>query len=230
MPPDVLATVVSVRVGRPRTLIDPGDTDKKPRRWRTSFFREPVEGPVDVGPRGLAGDEVADKKYHGSPDQALLFYAAAHYPLWRQELGLEEMDAGGFGENLTVDGATEAEICLGDRLRVGTALLEVTSPRFPCWKIDRRWGRKGITARVAETGRCGWYVRVLEPGVLRRLDPLLLVERPAPGETVALAARAGFGPAPFEEAAEAILASTAPMDPGLKEGIAARLKRPASNH
>lgn len=224
MPLDTIARLVSVRVGRPRTLVEAGDAGGKHRSWRTSFLRDPVEGPVAVGLRGLAGDEVADKKYHGSPDQAVLFYAAAHYPGWRKELDLDEMNSGGFGENLTVEGATEADICLGDRLRVGTAIFEVTSPRFPCWKIDRRWGRKGITARVAETGRCGWYVRVLETGSLSNGDAVELLERPAPAATVALAARAGFGPTPFHEAAQVILACEAPMDPGLKKAIRARLK------
>lgn len=228
MPPDAIAKVISVRVGRPRTLVEPGNDGKKPRTWRTSFFRDSVEGPIHVGLRGLAGDEVADKRYHGSPDQAVLFYSAAHYPLWREELHLAEMGPGGFGENLTVDGATEADVCLGDRLRVGSALFEVTSPRFPCWKIDRRWETAGITSRVAENGRCGWYVRVLETGSLQNGGDLIVESRDWPNATIAKAARAAFGPAPFEEEARVILDCEAPMDAGLKPAIQARLARATS--
>ena len=87
-----------------------------------------------------------------------------HYPAWHQELGRPEIGPGGFGENFTVDGLDETTACVGDVYAVGNTRIQVTGPRYPCIKISRRWGIPTLKARVAKTGRTGWYCRVLQEG------------------------------------------------------------------
>ena len=185
--PRTLGTVISVRVGRVLTLGDPDAATPAARPWRTAFLKEPVGGWVDVARLGLSGDAVADPKHHGGVDKAVLMYPADHYPLWRAELNLPEIGPGGFAENLSVAGVTEADVCVGDRLRVGEVTFEVSQPREPCKKIDRRWQRRDMTKAVAATGRSGWYLRVLTPGRLRNGQEVDLLERPYPRLSVAAA-------------------------------------------
>lgn len=142
----------------------------------------PVVDAVAVDAMGLIGDEQADRTVHGGIDKAIHHYPADHYDWWRDELGdAPLLDApGAFGENISTTGLDEQNVCLGDRFRLGTALVEVTQARQPCWKLDHRFGTKGVMAGVVRTRRSGWYYRVLEPGVLRAGDALELVERPWP--------------------------------------------------
>jgi MOSC domain-containing protein YiiM len=170
-----VASVVSVNVGRIRALDD----------WVSAFVKTPVSGPVHVGPLGLEGDEHADGTNHGGPERAVLMYAESHYPEWREELGLEDLRYGGFAENLTVRGLAEDDVCIGDALRVGGALLEVSGPRAPCWKIGRRWDVEDLTQRVSVTTRIGWLLRVVEEGVVAAGDGVEILDRPYPELTVA---------------------------------------------
>ena len=199
-PPRPLGPASHVFVGTPKTYGTEGGKGFD-RPMTTSFFRQPIDGPVTVGPRGIEGDEVADKKHHGKPDQALLLFAGDEYPRWRDDTGLAAMGPGGFGENVVIGGITEADVCIGDRLRIGTAEFAVASPRFPCRKIDYRWKQSGLTARCAAVGRGGIYVRVIETGTFQAGDSVMLLDRPAPGVTLNAAARAAFGPEPYEDEA-----------------------------
>ena len=142
----------------------------------------PVADSVAVGPMGLAGDEQADRTVHGGIDKAIHHYPADHYDWWRQYLGdAPLLDApGAFGENISTAGLHEENIFLGDRFRLGSALVEVTQARQPCWKLDHRFQAKGVMAQVVKTRRTGWYYRVLEPGEARAGDLLELVDRPYP--------------------------------------------------
>ena len=148
----------------------------------------------------------ADTKNHGTPNQAVLVYAAAHYPCWRAELGRAEIGPGGFGENFTVDGLDETNVCIGDVYAVGEAHIQVTGPRYPCVKISRRWGIPTLTARVAETGRTGWYCRVLHEGWVEPGVPIVLVDRPYPRITVARVNDFGHGRDRDVEAAQELAA------------------------
>ncbi|HUJ29476.1 MAG TPA: MOSC domain-containing protein [Myxococcales bacterium] len=143
------------------------------------FGKQPVRGPVRVGAENVEGDKQMDRRYHGGPDKAVLAYSADHYPLWRAELSWPDLPFGGFAENLSVEGVTEDTACVGDVWRAGTAVLQISSPRFPCIKIPRFWRRPALLERVVETGRTGWYMRVLEPGVLQEGDEIALLERGA---------------------------------------------------
>jgi MOSC domain-containing protein YiiM len=179
--------LLSVQVGQARDVEDDEGV------WRTAFFKEPCAGPVQVRRLGLDGDQQADPEVHGGEDKAALLYSADHFPAWRSEPGLEGLTFGGFGENLTVEGEDESTICIGDVYRLGGAVLEVSQPRAPCWKLARRWGSDWLPRRVLETGRCGWYVRVLQEGPVQASDVAERLERPATGLTVLVACRQLYG-------------------------------------
>jgi MOSC domain-containing protein YiiM len=170
-----------------------GAQDEMQRPWETSFFREPDSQPRWLYTTHLDGNRQADTKHHGTLNQAVLLYAAEHYPVWRDELGRSEIGPGGFGENFTLDGLNEQGACIGDIYTLGEAQIQVTGPRYPCWKIERRWGITGLTARVAESGRTGWYCRVLREGWIEPGLPVLLAERPYPRWTIALVNDFGHG-------------------------------------
>jgi MOSC domain-containing protein YiiM len=187
------AILHAIQVGTPHRYLLPGAEGARQRSWRTSFFREPSPQRRWLATTHLAGNQQADTKNHGTPDQAVLVYATAHYPLWRQELDRPEIGPGGFGENFTVDGLDETTVCIGDVYAVGDAHIQVTGPRYPCVKISRRWGIPALTARVAETGRTGWYCRVLREGWVEPGVPIALVDRPYPSLTVALVNDVGHG-------------------------------------
>ena len=142
----------------------------------------PVAEAVAVGPMGLAGDEQADRTVHGGVDKAIHHYPADHYDWWRGYLGEAPLlgGPGAFGENISTSGLDETNVFLGDRFRLGTALVEVTQARQPCWKLDHRFQTKGVMAQVVKTRRTGWYYRVLEAGQVEAGDALDLVERPYP--------------------------------------------------
>ena len=142
----------------------------------------PVADAVAVDAMGLVGDEQADRTVHGGIDKAIHHYPADHYDWWRGHLGdAPLLDApGAFGENISTTGLDETSVFLGDRFRLGTALVEVSQARQPCWKLDHRFGIKGVMAQVVKTRRTGWYYRVLEAGEVCAGDSLELVERPYP--------------------------------------------------
>ena len=141
-----------------------------------------VDGPLDLGPEGFAGDEQADLRVHGGVEKAVHHYPFDHYPLWRGELGSLPVleSAGGFGENISTTGLTEETVAVGDVFRLGTALVQVSQGRQPCWKLNKRFGVSDMSRRVQQSGRTGWYYRVLEPGEVIPGDALVLVDRTAP--------------------------------------------------
>jgi len=149
---------------------------------RSAIAKSPRPGAVEIGPLGIAGDQQGDPRVHGGPDKAVHHYPFDHYAAWRAELGDRPvLDApGAFGENLSSRGLDEDAVCLGDRFSLGTAVLEVSQGRQPCWKLNDRFGVPDMARRVQDTGRTGWYYRVVEPGVARAGDALVLLERPCP--------------------------------------------------
>jgi MOSC domain-containing protein YiiM len=182
--------LVSLRVGRPTLLPIPsgseaGDQDPdEPRVFRSAITKHAVTGPVMLSALGLEGDQVEDTRVHGGAEQALLAYAASHYPRWRAEWGRDDVGPGGFGENLTVEGADETTVCIGDRWAIGDALVEVTKPRSPCNRLAWYQRREDLIQRVRASGRSGWYLRVLTPGLIEPGSEIRLVERGCPGMTV----------------------------------------------
>jgi len=170
--------VISVNIGQAF------DADWAGKLKRTAIDKRPVTHRVAVQINGLAGDERADKPNHGSPGQAVYAYAREDYDWWERELGRELRD-GRFGENLTTSGLDVNGALLGERWRIGSALLEVTAPRVPCvvfrnWLDEPRWAK-----RFTEARRPGAYLRVLELGELGVGDEVEVVHRPAASVTVA---------------------------------------------
>ena len=148
----------------------------------TAIAKQPLIGPVFITPLGIAGDEQGDRLNHGGPDMALHHYPLDHYRYWRETLGKHPLLAapGAFGENISTTGLTESTVCLGDRFALGTALVEVSKARQPCWKQALRLGQPDMVSRIVSTRRSGWYYRVLEPGVVTAGDEMTLVERQRP--------------------------------------------------
>lgn len=181
------------------------------------------EGTVQVLEEGLAPDEQADRRVHGGPEMALHLYPLDHHAWWRAKIGdhpaLDE--PGGFGSNLAVTGLTEDLVHIGDRFRLGTALIEVSQPRQPCWKIEHRFGHKGMVAAIIKSGRSGWYFRVIETGDVAAGDALERVALGATDWNVARVFRALVaGQATPRELTE--LAALAPLSPRLREKAAAK--------
>lgn len=146
---------------------------------RSAIDKRPHSGPLAVTKLGLAGDEQGDLRVHGGVEKAIHHYPREHYTAWVTELGEHPLLAqpGAFGENFSTVGWSEHDVCLGDRIRVGTALLEVSQGRLPCWKLSDRFTLPDLALRVQQSGRTGWYYRVLEEGVVCAGDSLQLVER-----------------------------------------------------
>ncbi|SFS46589.1 MOSC domain-containing protein [Marininema halotolerans] len=164
--------ITSIQVGKPQTHY----TWKRP--WKSGIKKERISGPVYLGNTNLAGDGQEDLKNHGGTDKAVLAYGLAHYSLWDKELSGMDLGPGGFGENFTIHGQTERDVCIGDVFRMGEGVLQVSQTRMPCWKLDARWEIEGLSTRVKETGRSGWYLRVLKEGFVEEGQPLLLLDRP----------------------------------------------------
>jgi MOSC domain-containing protein YiiM len=159
-------------------------------RWQgrdieTGIFKEPVDRPVRVGRANLDGDRQADLRVHGGENKAVYAYSAEHYEWWRRELG-RSLPFGVFGENLTIEGFPEEEVCVGDRFRIGGALLEAVQPRFPCFKLGLKFEDEGMIERFLESERWGVYFRVVAEGLLRAGDAAVREHRdpvrfPVPG-------------------------------------------------
>ncbi|MBK0327296.1 MOSC domain-containing protein [Rhodobacteraceae bacterium F11138] len=149
---------------------------------QSGIDKTPVARPLALGPEGFESDEQADRRVHGGVEKAVHHYPFEHYATWRKELGTMPPLAkpGGFGENLSTTGLTEATVAVGDVFRLGSALLQVSQGRQPCWKLNRRFGVPDMARRVQQSGRTGWYYRVLQPGTVAPGDMLERIDRIAP--------------------------------------------------
>jgi MOSC domain-containing protein YiiM len=143
----------------------------------TSIFKEPVPGRLFVRRMSLEGDWQADLRSHGGVNKAVYAYPSAHYAWWSQETSRDDLRPGQFGENLTVEGLTEDTVRLGDVFRIGSALLQVTQPRYPCFKLGIRMDDPHFPRRFLASGRTGFYLRVLEEGEVGVGDGMELVEK-----------------------------------------------------
>lgn len=180
-------TLVSIQVGQPTTYGRDDAADPHDRTWTSAFFKSPISGQVFVSRTNIAGDAQADRENHGGSDKAVLAYAASHYDRWRAERPNVPWCHGGFGENLTIAGLTENNVCIGDVWSLGEAVFQVSQPRQPCWKLARRWRITELTASVINNGRTGWYLRVVREGLIDTGQALTLTQRPHPAWTVARA-------------------------------------------
>ena len=152
----------------------------------SGIFKSAVDGPQHLGTNGLEGDEQADLRYHGGPEKALHQYPAEHYALLAQEWPqcASLLGPGVLGENISTRGMTEHDVCIGDVFGMGEARIQLSQPRSPCWKIDRRLKVDGASRFVEAAGVTGWYYRVLDEGRLCAGDEIVLLERPNPWLTL----------------------------------------------
>ena len=172
-------TLVSVNVGLPRDVAWRGQT------VHTGVWKHPVDGRRRVRRGNIDGDGQGDLAGHGGEQRAVLVYQLDSYRHWRVELGRDDLSPGVFGENFTVDGLRDDQVCIGDRYRVGTALFEVTQPRVTCYRVGLRLDEPRIPALLVAHHRPGFYLRVLEEGDVGAGDPVELVAAGSPGMTVA---------------------------------------------
>ena len=159
----------------------------------TAYGKQPRDGAVHAGPLGLAGDEVANTRVHGGPEKAIYAYGAGNYALWAAEhpQHAATLVPGGFGENLLIEGLDEASVCIGDRWRIGSALVEVCQPRQPCVTLARWFGDPKMVKSMVRNGRSGWYLRVLEAGEMVPGD-IQLEYRPEGAWTIARVTEASY--------------------------------------
>ena len=164
-------TLLSVQTGRVAPL--------GPEAVPSGIVKIARSGAVAVGPLGLDGDEQADLEVHGGPDKAVYAYAAAHFPDWAARFAHLAFAGGAMGENLTVSGLEEKDICVGDVHAIGTALLQVCQPRQPCFKFNLLHDDL-VSSAMVRSFQSGWYYRVLAPGALSAGDVVTLQARPNP--------------------------------------------------
>jgi MOSC domain-containing protein YiiM len=170
--------VLSVNVGSPRLIAWKGQT------LNTGIFKKPVDGPVMIRQLDLDGDRQADLSVHGGPYKAVYAYPSEHYALWKKELPEMDLPWGQFGENLTTEGLNEKDTHIGDILRIGHATVQVTQPRVPCFKLAAKFKRDDILKRFLQSGRSGFYVSVVEEGLVAAGDEIERIKEDANGITV----------------------------------------------
>ena len=150
----------------------------------TGIYKQPVSGRVWLGKLSLDGDAQADHTVHGGEHQAAYAYPHEHYAHWQTVLGREALPHGTFGENLTVGGLLESEVNVGDILRIGAAVVQVTLPRLPCFKFGHKIGRPDILKEFLHSGKSGFYLRVLTEGEVGAGDDIEVIERDPAGITI----------------------------------------------
>jgi MOSC domain-containing protein YiiM len=169
--------LLSVNVGRPRAFGHQGKSVK------SSIWKAPVEGPVAVRGVNLEGDDQADREVHGGPDKAVYGYAVEDVRWWEGELD-RALPLSAFGENLTTSGIDVSGALIGERWEIGTALLEVSQPRSPCWKLGVRMDDPAFPRKFTKAQRPGAYLRIVREGVLAAGDPIRVLHRPDHGVRV----------------------------------------------
>lgn len=172
--------IESLNIGLPKKEVFHG------REIITGICKTGVSEPLSLKKLGFEGDGVGDVQHHGGPDKAVCVYSTDHYPYWERVLGTK-LPIAAFGENLSVSNLLEKDICIGDVLGLGTALVQVTQPRQPCKTLAARYGRSDIIKLVVDSGRTGFYLRVLKEGIVEKDGPFVLRERDPHKITVAFA-------------------------------------------
>lgn len=209
-----LGLVRQVLVGRPKEL-RPG--------CLSSLGRQPVDR-LNVELDGVAGDACADTRHHGGPEKALHTYPFEHYSAWHALWPqARRWRPGAFGENLSTQGLDEASQCIGDVLRIGSALVQVSQGRLPCWKLNIAFDQPDMARRVQDSGRMGWYLRVLQSGAIEAGDTIELLARPHPAWSLLRVQRCLF-PRAHSPAELTELAALPALSPSWRDRFARRLE------
>ncbi|NET39886.1 MAG: MOSC domain-containing protein [Cyanothece sp. SIO1E1] len=219
--------IKSIQIGTPQSHGNEGATNAMDKPWTSGIWKSPVHDRLRVHKTQLEGDAQADLRVHGGPDKAICVYPAEHYPYWERTLNLT-LPFGGFGENFTTQGLAEEDVYIGDIFRAGTALIQITQPRQPCWKLARRWRIQDLPAQVLKNGRTGWYFRVVEPGEVQAGDSLSLEDRQAQSLSVAEANMTMHHNKSNAEAAQRLAEQTG-LSESWKESLTRRVEKLAAN-
>lgn len=171
-----IATIDALFIGRVE--------ERWPGRPPSAIGKTRTAERLEIGATGFPRDAQADLEVHGGVEKAIHHYPGEHYAAWRAELGRDDLAPGGFGENVSTVGLTEDTLCIGDVLSFGSATVQVSQGRQPCWKLAAHTGEERMAYLFQKTGRTGWYYRVLEPGHVTPGDGIALVERLRPDWTV----------------------------------------------
>ncbi|MEW5422569.1 MOSC domain-containing protein [Amorphus sp. 3PC139-8] len=166
------ATIEALYIGRVET--------RWPERPPSAIGKTTTADRLELTTTGFRRDSQADLTVHGGPDKAVHHYASDHYADWRNELGRDDLRPGGFGENISTFGLTEDRLCIGDIFTLGTATVQISQGRQPCWKLSAHTGEERMAFLFQKSVRTGWYYRVLEPGHIQAGDEITLQERPCP--------------------------------------------------
>jgi len=171
--------IAQLRIGTPQPLAGVA--------LPSAYWRQPVDGRIVVGELGLAGDRVGNPRVHGGPEKAVYAYPLSGYAGWQADFPTmaARFVAGAMGENLVIDGLDEATLCLGDVIRCGTATLQIAQIREPCSTFAAALGSRAVVKAMVKSGRCGWYLRVLEPGAMAAGDGHDVIDRPNPAWPIA---------------------------------------------
>ena len=192
--------LLSINVAQPQTVTVDG------RTYRTGINKRHRMGRAHLSQLGLAGDGQGDSKNHGGAQQAVYCYPHEHYGFWAAQLRRDDWHYGAFGENLTLLGALESAVQIGDTFQIGSAIIQVSQPRVPCYKLADKLGIPGFEKTFLRANRVGFYARVLQAGVLEAGDPVQLLERDEAGLSVAAVMAALYldrgDPATVEKAAQ----------------------------
>jgi MOSC domain-containing protein YiiM len=205
--------LIAVNVGMPQTVTWKG------KSVTTGIFKYPVSDRVRVRALNIEGDGQADLTVHGGIDKAVYAYPIEHYPYWQKELPGVDLPWGAFGENLSVEGLSETTVCIGDRLRIGTAELLVTQPRFPCFKLNLKFDRDDMMQRFLSSGLSGIYFAVAKEGDIGVGDPIEVISQDEHQISLADIVRI------YRRAADRDLVQRAVRVPALAEGLRERFQQ-----
>ena len=199
--------LISVNVGLPREITVGG------KIVRTSIWKAPVQGRVNVSTLNLNGDQQSDLSVHGGVDKAVYVYPSEHYSYWRTQLSDVELPWGAFGENFTSEGILDDQTRIGDRIRVSSAEFMVTQPRMPCFKLGIRFNRRDIVKRFLQSKRSGFYLAVIREGEVENGDAIEFTEKQETGVTITDMGALGSSPTYYDfESFQEIQASTGGSD------------------
>ena len=179
------ARIIEIFVGMPKQYSYESASGKQVP-FESGIFKAPVTGPVWVGQTNVAGDGQSDLRHHGGPDRAVMMFAASLYPRYEELLEMK-IPGGGFGENFTMEGISDTDVCLGDVWQTDSVTLEVSQARLPCFKLGRRLDCAAAVEAVVDQRAGGWYCRTLRQGLVQAGEVLRLVERPFPEWTISRA-------------------------------------------
>lgn len=179
-----MAVLKAVLIGKVKDYGDKNSKDSINKPWKTAMFKVAQNGEVTATKLGFVGDSVADIKNHGGEQKAIFANSYQNYEKWEIFLGFKNLPFGAMGENLTIDGLNEDNVCIGDIHQIGSLIIQVSQPRKPCFKISKRWLNKNMTSEIFQTGRTGWYYRVLKNGSCKAGDDVKVLQKDIVGMSV----------------------------------------------